>query len=224
MSETFVHVAPRDKWRPGLDEGPPRTRRCARRSTEIPGVSFNFSGPIKDNVEEAVSGVRGQVVLKIFGTDLDVMKTTLEQCVAALGKVPGIVDLELYRDASVPQLQIVLDRGSLARAGINVSAAQDVVADRARRQRRDDVLGERAPGAGAPDLPGRGTRGRSADRQHPRADGQRRTRAAARGRPHREGGRQGRHHARGQQPRPGAQVQRRRPRPGLGRHRRASRR
>ena len=47
--------------------------------TEIPGVSYNFSQPIKDNVEEAVSGVRGKVVLKIFGTDLDVMKTTLEQ-------------------------------------------------------------------------------------------------------------------------------------------------
>jgi cobalt-zinc-cadmium resistance protein CzcA len=92
--------------------------------TEIPGVSFNFSGPIKDNVEEAVSGVRGQVVLKIFGTDLTVMKQTLEQSLGILSKVPGIVDLELYRDATVPQLQIVLDRKSLARAGITVDAAQ----------------------------------------------------------------------------------------------------
>jgi cobalt-zinc-cadmium resistance protein CzcA len=55
------------------------------------------------------------------------MKATLEKCVASLSKVPGVVDLGLYRDASVPQLQIVLDRGALARAGINVSAAQDVV-------------------------------------------------------------------------------------------------
>ena len=126
MSETFVRVAPRDTWRPGWTKD--RLYEAMRASlTEIPGVSFNFSGPIKDNVEEAVSGVRGQVVLKIFGTDLDVMKGTLEQCVASLGKVPGIVDLGLYRDASVPQLQIVLDRGSLARAGINVNAAQDVV-------------------------------------------------------------------------------------------------
>jgi len=126
MSETFVRVASRDKWRPGWTKE--RLYEAMRASlTEIPGVSFNFSGPIKDNVEEAVSGVRGQVVLKIFGTDLDAMKRTLEQCVASLGKVPGIVDLGLYRDASVPQLQIVLDRGSLARAGINVNAAQDVV-------------------------------------------------------------------------------------------------
>src|SRR5262249_45821168 len=91
------------------------------------GVSYNFSQPIKDNVEEAVSGVRGQVVLKVFGTDLDVMKATLEKCVTSLTKVAGVVDLGLYRDATVPQLQIVLDRAALARAGINVSAAQDVV-------------------------------------------------------------------------------------------------
>jgi cobalt-zinc-cadmium resistance protein CzcA len=66
--------------------------------------------------------------LKVFGTDLTVMKQTLETCVATLAKVPGIVDLGLYRDASVPQLQIVLDRNSLARSGINVNAAEDVVA------------------------------------------------------------------------------------------------
>jgi cobalt-zinc-cadmium resistance protein CzcA len=95
--------------------------------TELPGVRFNFSQPIKDNVEEAVSGVRGQIVLKIFGTDLDVMKTTLERCVDALKSVPGVVDLGLYRDASIPQLQIVLDRPALARAGITVGAAQDVI-------------------------------------------------------------------------------------------------
>ena len=100
MSETFVHVAPRDKWRPGMTKD--RLYEAMRNSlTAIPGVSFNFSGPIKDNVEEAVSGVRGQVVLKIFGTDLDVMKHTLEECVASLGKVAGIVDLGLYRDATI---------------------------------------------------------------------------------------------------------------------------
>jgi len=126
MSETFVHVAPRDKWRRGWTKD--RLYEAMRQLlTEIPGVSFNFSGPIKDNVEEAVSGVRGQVVLKIFGTDLEVMKATLQQCLASLAKVPGAVDLDLYRDASVPQLQIVLDRQLLARAGISVDAAEDVV-------------------------------------------------------------------------------------------------
>jgi cobalt-zinc-cadmium resistance protein CzcA len=94
---------------------------------EIPGVRFNFSQPIKDNVEEAVSGVRGQVVLKIFGTDLERMRSTLQEAKAALATVPGIVDLDLYRDSMAPQLQIALDRQALARSGIAVDDAQDVV-------------------------------------------------------------------------------------------------
>ncbi len=126
MSETFVRIAPRESWRPGWTKD--RLAEAMRASlTEIPGVSFNFSGPIKDNVEEAVSGVRGQVVLKIFGTDLDAMKATLESCVTSLAKVRGVVDLSLYRDASVPQLQLTLDRPALARAGISVDTAQEVV-------------------------------------------------------------------------------------------------
>jgi len=126
MSETFVHVAPRDKWRYGMTKD--RLYEEMRQSlTQIPGVTFNFSGPIKDNVEEAVSGVRGQVVLKVFGSDLVGMKTTLQQTLPVLAKIPGVVDLELYRDATVPQLQIVLDRKALARAGITVNSAEDVV-------------------------------------------------------------------------------------------------
>ena len=126
MSETFVRLKPRGTWRAGW--GKDRLIEAMRASlTELPGVSFNFSQPIKDNVEEAVSGVRGQIVLKIFGTDLDAMKATLERCVGVLKPIPGIVDLGLYREASVPQLQIVLDRRALARAGITVGAAEDVV-------------------------------------------------------------------------------------------------
>ena len=94
MSETFVHLKPRDQWRAGLEKD--HLVDAMRDSlAAIPGVRFSFSQPIKDNVEEAVSGVRGQVVLKIFGADLDVMKATLEQCLGPLGKVPGVVDLGL---------------------------------------------------------------------------------------------------------------------------------
>lgn len=126
MSETFVHMAPAERWRPGYDKE--RVIQEMRASlVEIPGVSFNFSQPIKDNVEEAVSGVRGKVVLKIFGTDLEQMRETLERCIVAISEVEGVVDLSLYRDANVPQLQVVLDRQALARAGISVDTAQDVV-------------------------------------------------------------------------------------------------
>jgi cobalt-zinc-cadmium resistance protein CzcA len=79
---------------------------------------------MKDNVEEAVSGVRGKVVLKIFGSDLAQMRTTLERAKDALKPVPGIVDLDLYRDASTPQLQVRFDRPALARAGVAMEDAQ----------------------------------------------------------------------------------------------------
>ena len=123
MSETFIRLKPVREWRPGYDKK--RLIHEMRASlTEIPGVRYNFSQPMKDNVEEAVSGVRGKVVLKIFGPDLARMRTTLEQAKESLKSVPGIVDLDLYRDATTPQLQVRFDRQALARAGVAIEDAQ----------------------------------------------------------------------------------------------------
>src|SRR5262249_39642089 len=89
MSETFIRLKPVRDWRPGYDKV--RFIHEMRASlTEIPGVRYNFSQPMKDNVEEAVSGVRGKVVLKIFGSDLGKMRATLERAKDALKPVPGI--------------------------------------------------------------------------------------------------------------------------------------
>ena len=126
MSETFVHLKPHDQWRPGWHKE--KLVDAMRESLlAIPGVRFNFSQPIKDNVEEAVSGVRGKVVLKIYGTDLEKMRDTLEQAKTRLKDIPGVIDLDLYRESIVPQLQIKLDRNALARQGISVDAAQDTI-------------------------------------------------------------------------------------------------
>jgi cobalt-zinc-cadmium resistance protein CzcA len=126
MSETFVHLKPRAEWRPGLEKA--RLVDEMRDSlAAIPGVRFNFSQPIKDNVEEAVSGVRGKVVLKIYGADLEKMRITLEHAKAVLKDVPGVIDLDLYRESVVPQLQLKLDRSALARHGIDVDAAQNTI-------------------------------------------------------------------------------------------------
>ena len=122
MSETYVHLKPKADWRAGWDKE--RLVQAMRaRLLEIPGVRFNFSSPIKDNVEESVSGVRGKVVLKIFGEDLSKMRATLEEAKAALKDIPGITDLDLYRDASTPQLRVKLDRAELAHAGVPVRDA-----------------------------------------------------------------------------------------------------
>lgn len=126
MSETFVRLRPRSEWRKGYDKDR-LTDEVRDLLYEIPGVRYNISQPIKDNVEEAVAGVRGKVVLKVFGLDTKVMRDTLEQARLQIAKVPGVVDLGLYRDASVPQLQIKLDREAAARAGLTVAAANEFV-------------------------------------------------------------------------------------------------
>jgi cobalt-zinc-cadmium resistance protein CzcA len=126
MSETFVHLKPRDQWPEGLHKD--HLVDAMRLSLEeIPGVRFNFSQPIKDNVEEAVSGVRGKVVLKIYGPDLEKMRETLEEVKTALVNEPGIIDLDIYRESQVPQLRINLDRSALARNGLNVDTVQDTI-------------------------------------------------------------------------------------------------
>ncbi len=122
MLKTFVRLKPAEEWRSGRDK--PQLIQSMRDSlTQIPGVRFNFSQPIRDSVEEAVSGVRGQVVLKIFGSDLALMRDTLKQAKATLKAVPGVTELDLYRDVSSPQLHIQLNRSALARAGIPVEDA-----------------------------------------------------------------------------------------------------
>jgi cobalt-zinc-cadmium resistance protein CzcA len=126
MSETFVRLKPRAEWRKGYDKDR-LTDEVRELLMEIPGVRYNISQPIRDNVEEAVSGVRGKVVLKVFGLDTNVMRDTLEQARLRLVNVPGVVDLGLYRDASVPQLQIKLERDAVARAGLTVAAVNDFV-------------------------------------------------------------------------------------------------
>jgi cobalt-zinc-cadmium resistance protein CzcA len=218
MSETFVRLRPRSEWRAGYDK-----RRLADEMrelvSEIPGVRYNFSQPIKDNVEEAVAGVRGKVVLKVFGTDTAVMRDSLEQARLRLAGVAGIIDLGLYRDATVPQLQIRLDRDAVARAGLTVAAV---------RQGGHHFLGGRAAGSGPADGAGGGAQQRPDGRRAGDGAAGRRQRGAARHLEHRRGDRRRQHLSRIEQPLPGAQVQRRGARHGLGgerrhRHRRCRR-
>ncbi|MCB9671291.1 MAG: efflux RND transporter permease subunit [Alphaproteobacteria bacterium] len=117
MSETFVRFHPPETWNRGRskDELVEEMRRAVE---VIPGVTFNFSQPIKDNIEESVSGVRGQIVLKAFGEDLDAARAVLDEGKARVSMVPGAVEVDLYRDTLSPQLQIRFRRDAMAREGI----------------------------------------------------------------------------------------------------------
>lgn len=127
MADNVVHLKPRDQWRAGWDKD--RLTEAIRDSLEdIPGVRFNFSQPIKDSVEEAISGVRGKIVLKVFGPDLPVMRETLLRAMESVRRIRGVTDLALYRDRSVPQLEITVDRPALAIHGVDVETVQQTIA------------------------------------------------------------------------------------------------
>jgi cobalt-zinc-cadmium resistance protein CzcA len=96
---------------------------------KIPGVNFSFSQYIQDNVNEALSGVKGENSVKIYGSDLDVLNDKAHEVVAQLKKVRGIEDENILKELGQPTLNIQIDRVAAARYGINVSDIQTVVAN-----------------------------------------------------------------------------------------------
>jgi cobalt-zinc-cadmium resistance protein CzcA len=94
---------------------------------QIPGVIWGFSQPIADNVEEAVSGVKGELSVKIFGDDLKTLEAKGNQVVNIMSGIPGVQDLGLFRVIGQPNLTFTVDRQAAARWGINVSDVQDAI-------------------------------------------------------------------------------------------------
>ncbi len=98
-----------------------------RELSKIPGVLWNFSQPISDNMEEAVSGVKGELAVKIYGDDLKPLEETADQIVAIMRNVRGIEDLGVFRVIGQPNLNFIVDRKAAARYQINVADVQDAI-------------------------------------------------------------------------------------------------
>jgi len=97
--------------------------------SKIPGINFSFSQYIQDNVNEALSGVKGENSVKIFGSDLEVLAEKAHEVVAQLRKVRGIEDENILKELGQPTLNIQIDREKSARYGVNVADIQTVVAN-----------------------------------------------------------------------------------------------
>ena len=97
--------------------------------SKIPGLNFSFSQYIQDNVNEALSGVKGENSVKIYGSDLDVLNEKAQEVVAQLKKVRGIEDENILKELGQPTLNVQIDRVAAARYGINVNDIQTVVAN-----------------------------------------------------------------------------------------------
>jgi cobalt-zinc-cadmium resistance protein CzcA len=125
--ELFAPLEPFDEWKHGLDKE--KLTRILQKEfqDEFPGVVFNFSQYISDNVEEALSGVKGENSVKITGPDVRGNDGLADTIVGVLGKVRGVDDLGLFRSMGQPSIRIVPDRVQCDRYGLNTGDIEAVV-------------------------------------------------------------------------------------------------
>ncbi len=127
-TEYFVDLKPKNQWRTVFRED--KDALINAMDTElsrIPGVLWNFSQPISDNMEEAVSGVKGELAVKMYGDDLKELESKGEEVVNVMRSIPGIEDLGLFRVLGQPNLNLSINRSKAARYGLNVTDVQDAV-------------------------------------------------------------------------------------------------
>ncbi len=127
-TEYFVDLKPKEQWRPVFRQDKVQLIEALNREvSNIPGVVWNFSQPIADNMEEAVSGVKGQLAVKIYGTDLKLLEQKGDEIVKVMSHIRGVADLGLFRVIGQPNLNLVVNRAKADRYGINVADVQDAI-------------------------------------------------------------------------------------------------
>jgi cobalt-zinc-cadmium resistance protein CzcA len=127
VTEYSVGLVPREKWTTAHD----REALCdamARKLAQIPGIQSQFSQYIEDNVDEAVSGVKANLAIKVFGPDTYVLQRLADQIVDVVSKVPGAADVDTEHLTGQPQIQITVNRAAIARYGLAMADMQNIVA------------------------------------------------------------------------------------------------
>jgi cobalt-zinc-cadmium resistance protein CzcA len=127
-TEYYVGLKPKEEWRPVFHQDKDRLIAAMNRELDqIPGVTWGFSQPIEDNMEEAVSGVKGELATKIYGDDLKVLEEKADQIVSTMQQVKGIEDLGIFRALGQPNINFEVDRMQAARYQINVADIEDAI-------------------------------------------------------------------------------------------------
>jgi len=126
MAEFFVDLKPPSEWPAKLTKEQ-LIQQFDQQMEALPGVEHSFSQPIRDNVLESISQIDGQIVIKVFGPDGDVLRDQTQKVLQTISPVRGVGRAYIDRFGRVPQLQIEVDRGKCARYGLNVADIQDVI-------------------------------------------------------------------------------------------------
>jgi cobalt-zinc-cadmium resistance protein CzcA len=127
-TEYFVDLEPKEQWRPVFHEDKDLLIAAMNRQLEkIPGVLWHFTQPIADEMEEAETGVKGELAVKIFGDDLKILEQAGEHVVRTMRPIPGVEDLGMLRVSGQPNLNLAVDRDAAARYQINVADVEDAI-------------------------------------------------------------------------------------------------
>jgi cobalt-zinc-cadmium resistance protein CzcA len=127
-TEYFVDLKPKSEWRPVFRQDKDALIAAMSRELEkIPGVIWNFSQPIQDNMDEAVAGIKGQLAVKVYGPDLHTLEAKASEIVRTMRQVRGVQDLGVFAILGQPNLNITVNRQAAARFQINVAEVQDAI-------------------------------------------------------------------------------------------------
>ena len=128
-TEYFVDLKPKEQWRPAFHENKEELIAAMNRelNDKIPGVVWGFSQPIEDNMEEAVSGVKGELATKVYGDDLKVLEEKANEIVNVMRGIRGIEDLGVFQVLGQPNINFEVNREAAARHQVNVADVQDAI-------------------------------------------------------------------------------------------------
>lgn len=125
-AEIFVILHPQDQWRTARNQAD--IEDLIREEVgNVPGVRVNLTQPIAMAVDELMEGVRAELAVKLFGDDLETLKSSADELAAVISEVPGAADVQVDQISGAPQLQIRIDRKAIARYGLNVADVQEVI-------------------------------------------------------------------------------------------------
>jgi cobalt-zinc-cadmium resistance protein CzcA len=125
--ELFAPLKPFDEWPPNLTKEKLTEELQQEFAEELPGIGFNFSQYIQDNVEEALSGVKGANSVKVIGPNLEVLEKLAAEVMDEMAKIRGVADLGIFHLLGQPNLNIKIDRDKAARYGLNTGDVNTVV-------------------------------------------------------------------------------------------------
>ncbi len=126
VSDPIVVLKPKNEWKTA-ETKEELVEKMREELEKIPGVAYNMSQPIALRVDELISGVKSQIAIKLFGDDLEVLKTKADEIARVISSVRGVTDLRVEQTAGQPYITIQIDRRKIARYGINVADVQEII-------------------------------------------------------------------------------------------------